>query len=184
MHFAAKQSTSGRGHKPIRFNCIHSLLPTIELHPTRCNCPKFKIVPCKEWRYLGFYFDAFLSFSAHCRRYAVTNNLCILGHSLEGVDLAMRKHVYQAVVWSILSYGLPLWYCLNGKGCKNLVKLISKTQNVALHWISRAFQTTPIPWMELVSGIAPVEQWANYMLLNALQWGSHLDHSHILNVIT
>ena len=169
-------------------HCNNSLLPHIKLHPTRRNLPMYIVAPSKEWHYLGFYFDPLLSFSSHCHCYAskalvVTNNLRILGHSLEGVDPSIRKHVYQAVVWSILSYSLPLWYHLNGKGCKGHVKLLTKTQNVALRWISGAFWTTPIPWMELVSGIAPVEQWANYTIWNALQWGSKLDHVHILNVI-
>ena len=34
MHFTAKQQSPGKGCKPLRFNCIHSLLPSIELHPT------------------------------------------------------------------------------------------------------------------------------------------------------
>ena len=95
----------------------------------------------------------------------------------------MRRHVYQAVVWPVLAYGLPLWYRINGKGCKNLVKLLIKTQNAVLRWLSGAFRTMPIPWMELVTGIAPVEQRANYTLCNALQRGSRLDHSHVLNII-
>ena len=91
MHFAAKQQNPGHGRKPIRFNVIHSLLPNIELHPTRHNTPTYIIAPCKEWRYLGFYFDPLLSFLFHCRRYAakalvVTNNLKLLGHSLGGID--------------------------------------------------------------------------------------------------
>ena len=34
MHFAAKQQNTGCKRKPIHFNCIHPLLPSIELHPT------------------------------------------------------------------------------------------------------------------------------------------------------
>ena len=186
MHFAAKQPQTGRGRRPLRFNVIHSLLPNIELHPTRRNTPTYIIPPSKEWRYLGFYFDPFLSFSSHCKRYAAkalvsANNLKILGHSLGGVDPALRRHVYQAVVWSVLSYGLPLWYRLDGKGCKAHLKLFNKTQNVALRWISGAFRTTPIPWMEYLTGIPPVRQKANYMLRNALQRVSRVPHNHILN---
>ena len=84
----------------------------------------------------------------------------------------MRRHVYQVVVWSVLSYGLPLWYKINGKGCKAHLKLLSKTQNVALRWISGAFRTTPTLWMEFLAGIPPVWQKANYMLCNALQRAS------------
>ena len=189
MHFTVKQATPSKGHKPIHFNCLHSLLPNIELHPTRMHTPTYIITPSKEWCYLGFYFDPFLTFSSHCCCYAskalvTTNNLQILGHSLGGVDPTMRKHVYQAVDWSVLSYGLLLWYWINSKGCKAQVKLLVKTQNVALHWISSAFRTTPIPWMELVTGIAPVEQRANYTVRNVLQHGSMLDGRHILNHIT
>ena len=40
---------------------------------------------------------------------------------------------------------------------------------MALHWISGTFHTMPIPWMELVTGIALVEQRTNYTLQNAMQ---------------
>ena len=154
----------------------------------RHNIPTYIIAPSKEWRYLGFYFDPFLSFSSHCRRYAAkalvaTNNLKILGHSLGGIDPSLHKYVYQAVVWSVLSYGLPLWFCLNGKGFKAHVKLLAKTQNVALQWISGAFKTTPIQWMEYVTGTLPVLQKANYALRNALQRVSRLPALHALNLL-
>lgn len=56
-------------------------------------------------------------------------------------------------------------------------------QNVALCWISGAFHTTPIHWMEFVLGVPLVQQKANYMLGNALQQGSRLPANHILNQI-
>ena len=34
MHFAAKQKQNGPGRRPLCFETIHSLLPSIELHPT------------------------------------------------------------------------------------------------------------------------------------------------------
>ena len=168
MHFAAKQHKMGKGCKPICFNCIHSLLPSIELHPTRRDTPTYLIPPSKEWHYLGFFFDPFLSFSSHCKRYSAkalvtANNLKIIGHLLGGVDPVLRRHVYQVVVWSVLSYGLPLWYKLNGKGCQAHLKLLNKTQNVVLHWICGAFHTTPIHWMEFIAGVPPVKQKANYI---------------------
>ena len=188
MYFAAKQLNTSRGRKPLRFNVLHSMLPSIKLHPTRCNTPTYIIAPCKEWCYLGFYFDLFLSFSSHCRRYAAkalvtTNNLKILGHSLGGINPSLRKHVYQVVVWLVLSYGLPLWYRLNGKGCKAHVKLLSKMQNVALRWISGTFKTTPIQWMEFITGMPPVLQKANYALCIVLQCLSRLPENHAMNLL-
>ena len=80
-----------------------------------------------------------------------------------------------------MSYGLPLWYKIDGKGCKAHLKMLTKTQNVTLRWITGAFCTTPIAWMEYIAGIPPVKQKANYMLRNTLQWVSKLPSSHILN---
>ena len=136
--------------------------------------PTYIIPPSKEWWYLGFFFDPFLSFTSHCKRYAAkalvtANNLKILGHLLGGVDPALRRHVYQVVIWLVLSYGLPLWYKLDGKGCKAHIKLFNKTQNVALCWICGAFRTTPVAWLEFLSGVPPVTRKANYMLRNTLQ---------------
>ena len=48
MYFAAKQQMVGRGRKPIRFNVLHSLLPNIELHPTRHNTPTYILHPAKN----------------------------------------------------------------------------------------------------------------------------------------
>ena len=59
--------------------------------------------------------------------------------------------------------------------------MLAKTQNVALRWITGAFCTTPIAWMELVAGIPPVKHKANYMIRNALQRASRLPTTHILN---
>ena len=82
-----------------------------------------------------------------------------------------------------MSYGLPLWYRINGKGCQAHLKLLNKTQNVALRWICGAFRTTPIAWMEFLTGIPPVKQKANYMLCNAVQWISKVPIHHVLHYI-
>ena len=149
MHFTAKWPQNGPGRQPLHFECIHSLLPVIKLHPMRHNMPMYIITPSKEWCYLGFYFDQFLSFSSHIRRYAskalvTANNLKILGHSLGGVDPVLRRHVYQAVVWSVLSYGLPLWYRMDGKGCKAHLKLLNKNKMLCYDGLAALF--TPCPF--------------------------------------
>ena len=79
-HFARKDQLPPRGRKPIRFDCLFSSLPSITLRST--HHPLIVIAPTKEWRYLGFYFDPFLSFSHHINRYAnkslvVAQNLCV-----------------------------------------------------------------------------------------------------------
>ena len=44
-------------------------------------------------------------------------------------------------------------------------------------------KTTPIKWMEFISGVLPVMQKANYMLCNALQRPLWLSSLHILNCL-
>ena len=109
MHFATKQQTSGKGRKPIHFNCLHSLLPKIELHPTWRHMPTYIIAPSHEWHYLGFFFDPFLSFDSHCCRYTskalvATNNLRILGHSGWGGPRTMQacvpsRRLVSPIIW-------------------------------------------------------------------------------------
>ena len=60
-------------------------------------------------------------------------------------------------------------------------EILTKTQNVALRWISGAFKTTPIQWMEFVTGTLPVLQKANYALCNSLQRISRLPKHHAMN---
>ena len=85
MHFTTKNISTWWGCKPLQFQVPFSSLPSVELHPLSRNKPTFIIPPSKEWHYLGFYFDPFLSFSSHVNWYAnkaltTVNNLCILRH--------------------------------------------------------------------------------------------------------
>ena len=81
MHFAHKDQSPHRGRKPIRFQSLFSSLPAIQLRSLQgCFSPVI-ITPSKEWRYLGFYFDPFLSFSSHVSRYA--NKALILAEIFE-----------------------------------------------------------------------------------------------------
>ena len=130
-------------------------------------------MPSKEWQYLGFYFDSFVSFSSHVSRYAnkalkIAQNLQIMGHCYGGINPLLRQQVYYAVCWSIMTYGTPLWYKLKGKGVKLLISKLSKTQNVALQRISGIFHTMPIPLLELFTGIALVTVRLDFQLCNFL----------------
>ena len=82
-----------------------------------------------------------------------------------------------------MTYGMPLWYCLHGKGVKLLVKKLNKTQNVALRWISGAFRTTPIFLLELFAGIAPVSVRLDYQLRNFMARVSTIPASHPLRLL-
>ena len=116
---------------------LFSSLPSIQLRSGHDRFTPVTIPPSKEWRYLGFYFDPFLSFSSHVSRYSnkalkVVQNLRIMGHCYGGLDPKLHCQVYYAACWSVMTYGMPLWYHLQAKGVKNLVNRLNKTQNVAL----------------------------------------------------
>ena len=85
-------------------------------------------------------------------------NLCILGHSCNGLHPQLRKQVYLAVVWSVMAYGLPLWYHKDGKGCQVLLKKLQTVQN------DGAFHTSPTAHLEYITGLPPVRERANVLL--------------------
>ena len=173
MHFTAKNVSTKCGHKPLQFPVPFSSLTYVELHPLAINEPIFLIAPSKEWRYLGFFFDPLLSFHSHVTRYTnkaltTVNNLHILGHSYEGLTPWLRKQVYMSVVWSVMSYGLPLWFRLNGKGAKLLMAKFQVVQNRAACWIMGAFRTTPTAHVEYLTGLPTVVECANVILCSAM----------------
>ena len=185
IHYAPKAHDTQQGRKPIDFNSLFSSLLSVQLHS---SCPAFTTVtihPVKEWHYLGFYFDPFLSFSSHVSWYAnkalkVAQKLRIMRHCYSGINPKLCQHVYYAVCWSVMTYGMPLWYTLQVKGIKLLVKKLSKMQNVALRWIAGAFCTTPVVLLELFTGIAPITVHLDFQLHNFMACVSTVPSSHLL----
>ena len=117
MHFAPKVQDTGWGQKPICFPVLFSSLPSVSLISRHSSTLAVIIHPLKEWHYLGFYFDSFLSFSSHVSHYAnkalkIAQNLWIMGHCHGGIDPRLRHQTYYAVCWSVMTYGVPLWYWL------------------------------------------------------------------------
>ena len=185
MHFTPKDQHTPRGRKPIRFQTLFPSLPSIQLRSGNGRFPPVFIHPSKEWWYLGFYLNPFLSFSSHVSRYSnkalkVAQNLRIMGHCYGGIDPKLRRQVYYAVCWSVMTYGMPLWYHLHAKGVKNLVNRLTKAQNVAICWITGAFRTTPTFLMEFLSSIAPVHIRLDYQLRNFMVRVSTVPASHPL----
>ncbi|KAF8633787.1 hypothetical protein AX15_001260 [Amanita polypyramis BW_CC] len=129
----------------------------------------FTLSPKKFWRYLVFFFDPRLDFDHHNQLYinkalSTLNALRMLGNSIEGFTPSKRKQTFTACVWSIASYGLPLWYRKNGRGVKNKTKKLAKVLNTGMRWILGAFSTTPIPALELISGLPPLIAQLNIII--------------------
>ena len=57
-----------------------------------------------------------------------------------------------------MSYGLSLWYHLDGKGAKLLMAKMQVVQNKAAHWIVGAFRTAPTAYVEYIAGLPTVTE--------------------------
>ena len=123
---------------------------------------EFDIHPAARWRYLGFYFTPNLDFSFYIQFYAnkafSTIRACnMLGSSVRGIGPRQRAHAYQACALSVLTYGLPLWYAMWGRGVIRLVQKLERVHNYALGWITGSFRTSPIGAREIIAGIPPLK---------------------------
>ncbi|KAF8622833.1 hypothetical protein AX15_006717 [Amanita polypyramis BW_CC] len=152
-------------YKNITFSSIS--LPKKE-HNLWTLTDALQIQPKSIWRYLGFFFDSELNFDAHVQKYinksmSALNAMRMLGNSIEGFTPSKRKLVYTACIWSIASYGSQLWYRKNAKGIKQKTGKLDKVKNTAMRWISRAFLTTPITALEVITAIPPIITQLNIM---------------------
>ncbi|KAF8674803.1 hypothetical protein AX14_005230 [Amanita brunnescens Koide BX004] len=146
----------------------------------------YDIAPSERWRYLGFYFTPSLDFSFHVQFYTnkafSTIRACnMLGSSVRGVGSRQRAHAYQACVLSVLTYGLPLWYAMWGRGVIRLVKKMERVHNYALGWIIGSFRTSPIGSRELIAGIPPLKILLNMRLQGLTARLTSLGERHSLS---
>ncbi|KAF8622533.1 hypothetical protein AX15_006942 [Amanita polypyramis BW_CC] len=131
------------------------------------------ITPKPIWRYLGFFFDSELNFDTRVQRYinksmSALNAMRMLGNSVEGFTPSKRKQVYNACIWTIATYGAPLWYRKNGKGVKDKTSKLDKVKNTAMRWISGVFSTMPITALELITNTAPTLTQLNITIVKYL----------------
>ena len=146
----------------------------------------FDIHPVARWRYLGFYFTPNLDFSFHVQFYAnkafSTIRACnMLGSSVHGVGPKQRAHAYQACALSVLTYGLPLWYAMWGRGVIRLVQKLERVHNYALGWITGSFRTSPIGAREIIAGIPPLKVILNMRLHGMAARLTSLGENHSLS---
>ena len=146
---------------------------------------EYDIKPQETWRYLGFFFDSYLKFDFHVRYYTnkgfSTIHACnMLGKLCGGLGPRQRVICYNAYVIPVLTYGMPLWYAEDGKGClKNLRKMVC-VQSYATRWITGAFRGMPVGATEMLSGVPPLQLKCNLMLKGYVAWIHTLPHDHLL----
>jgi hypothetical protein len=143
------------------------------------------VKPQEIWRYLSFFFDSFLKFNFHMQYYTNKgfSTICtcnMLGKSCSSLGPKQRVVCYNAYIISILTYGMPLWYAENGKGCLKNLRKMAWVQSFTTRWITGAFRGSPTRVLEMISGIPPLRLWCNLMLRGYIAWISSLLHEHLL----
>ena len=129
----------------------------------------YTVPPSDIWRYLGFFFNSYLKFSHHVHHYtnkgfSTIRAFNMLGNSCGGLGPRQRVLCYNACMVPVLTYGLPLWYVLDGRGTLKNFKHMVRVQNFAVQWITGCFRSSPIGAMEILSGVPPLRLRCNLLI--------------------
>ena len=135
--------------------------PAIQMRNLQASGRLVSIKPKKCIRYLGFFFDSAMNWSAHItfyfnRAFSTIRALRMLGSSIRGLGTLQKRHTYQACAIPVLTYGLPLWYAYGGAGVKAYLQKINKVHSHACKWITGCFRTTPIGAREVIASLPPL----------------------------
>jgi hypothetical protein len=136
--------------------------------PTSADNITYQVPATITLRYLGFFFDARLSWTHHvdvvCNRArASLKALKLLGNSVRGLDQAKWRLAYNAICLPVLTYGCQLWY--TGKQV-TLVKKLQRVQNDAVRIISGTFRTTPLDPLHQLLTILPIKLRLDMLIQN------------------
>jgi hypothetical protein len=126
--------------------------------PLPSHSTYYSVPAANTLRYLGFFFDARLTWTHHvtvmCNRARATlKALQLLGNSVRGLDQARWRLAYNAICLPVLTYGCQLWF--KGKQV-TLVKKLQTVQNDAVRLISGTFRTTPRDPLHQLLNILPM----------------------------
>jgi hypothetical protein len=129
----------------------------------------YRVTAAVTLRYLGFFFDAKLTWSHHvsimCNRARATlKALQLLGNSVRGLNKVRWRLAYCAICLPVLTYGCQLWY--KGKQV-TLVKKLQIVQNEVVKLISGTFRTTPRDALHQLLNILPMELRLNMIVQDA-----------------
>ncbi|KAJ3560736.1 hypothetical protein NP233_g10643 [Leucocoprinus birnbaumii] len=93
--------------KIFHFSCVHlDSNPDLDLTNLGANY----LIPKNVWRYLGFYFDRWLSFKEHVRSYAtkaltMVKAMSMLGNSIRGLSPIQKRLLYGSCIVPVAIYG-------------------------------------------------------------------------------
>jgi len=115
-------------------------LPRLQNHNGQTH---YTVTAVHRIRYLGFFIDHKLRWEHHvttmCNRaHGTMKGLQLLGNSVQGLDFAQWRLVYNAICLPVLTYGCQLWYTGTEKGLINKLQVV---QNEGVRLIAGAFRS-------------------------------------------
>lgn len=122
------------------------------------------IKPSENLKYLGLNYNRKLNFNFHVKTVAEKATCAIgasgmLSNSIHGMTPKNRCLLYAMGVRPITTFGSVVWW----KGSGAHVRVLQKTQNLALRLITGAFKTSPTCAMEVELSIPPVDLHLDYL---------------------
>lgn len=77
----------------------------------------------------------------------------MLGNSSRELTPVDKRRPYIVNTLPILAYGMQLWWHLEWKAKRWILKSLQSAQNEAARWITRKFHTTPTGALEMMAGL-------------------------------
>jgi hypothetical protein len=97
-----------------------------------------------------------------------------------GATIPKARQVYQAVIYSALSYRVSIWYQPSLGKPKGLAARLQKQQNQGLRTVLGAYKATPTRMLETELYMPPLDLWLNRQVA---RFQARLEHSGIVQEI-
>jgi hypothetical protein len=120
-----------------------------------------EIQPSHEARLLGVWLNRRLNWESHLIKIKTKMATQMLAFSklialAWGTSVPRPRQIYAVVIRSVLAYNALNWHKI-GEGLKELLKVITLTQNKCLRIMSDAYKATPIRYLESEIAIPPLD---------------------------
>src|SRR5260370_28601518 len=141
-----------------------------------------EVTPSKCMRYLSLFFDPQLNFHKHAKiatskASKAAEALHMLGNSTSGINHYCLRQFYLGSIPPIITYGSIAFWDGKSTTVKNTLEC---SQNKALHLITGAFKTTPIPALEIEASIPPINITLDYYTESYATHTQKLDQSNLV----
>ena len=154
----------GASFAPSKYDLIHlSRYPKTFNMGARILLDGTNIAPKTAVRVLGLIVDSKLSWHPHIKKVEdkmaqQTTALTRIAASTWGATFMKSRTVFSAVIRPVMTYASQIWYNPEGKEQtkETLLKPLRIIQNRCLRTVSRAYRATPIPVLEVETGIEPI----------------------------